>query len=132
SSARFPVGQPVDRRYVLVRTGHLYAGCSANRRLLLRSRRHHRVRPLQFLLDAEVHLLHIGWRRVVASVQKDKHTWMIAQPRDLIAQRRRGDSVLIPFPIVPTLPRIATGPAGHNQNPKLVGLVEEFVAVEAP
>ncbi len=57
---------------------------------------------------------------------------MIAQACDLIAQRRRSHSVLVARPIPPTLPRIAAGPAGHNQNPKLVRLVEEFIAVEPP
>src|SRR5207237_3824748 len=70
-------------------------------------------------------------RRIVAAVQENKSAGMIAQAGDLIAQGSGGDPILIALPMLPAFPGVATSPAGHDENAELVGLLEEFVAVEA-
>src|SRR5215472_6143516 len=56
---------------------------------------------------------------------------MVAQARDLIAQRSCCNAILIALPILPALPGVAASPAGHDENTQLVSFVEELVAIEA-
>ena len=83
---------PVGGRDVLVRAGHLHAAVAADGvRPCAVADDTERIRPLELLLDVEIHLLRLRRRRIVAAVQPLDHAGVAAQPVDLIAQRCRGD-----------------------------------------
>src|ERR1041385_1787315 len=54
---------------------------------------------------------------------------MPAQPTDLIAQRCRGDLVLLRLPLRPLFPRTAANPASHNEDAETICLVEESIVL---
>ena len=130
-AAGLRVFEPVRRRNIFVRAGHLDAGRAGDGSFLLGGGGNDGVRPAQLFLDSQVHLLDVGWRRIVAAVQENKNAGVIAQTRDLIAQGSGGDAILIALPMLPAFPGVAAGPAGHDENAELVGFFEKFVAVEA-
>src|SRR5262249_39500865 len=66
-AASFGVGEPIDGRDVLVRTGHFDAGGAGNFRGRCRSRRNRGIGPFEILEDVEIHSLDLGWRRIVAA-----------------------------------------------------------------
>ncbi len=130
SPARLIVRQPVHRRHVFIRPGHLHTRLSTHLGRLLRCRRERGIRPIQILEDGQVHFLDSCRRGVVAAIQE--HARMIAKNSNLAPQRFPSNLVLLGFPVFPLLPSIATGPAGHHQNAQAVGLFEKLLAVDSP
>ena len=56
---------------------------------------------------------------------------MLAQNVDLTFEGCGGDVLLIGVPIFPTLPGVAAGPSGHNEDAQAIGFFVELFAVEA-
>src|SRR5262249_26774502 len=109
----FQVGEPIDRRNVFVRTGHLHARLSRHRRRAVAGRRDDGIRPIEFLLDGEIVLLNGGRRRIVAAIEPHQNARMLTQHANHALERFSRDFVLLLLPVAPLLPGVATSPARH-------------------
>ena len=129
-AAEFRVGEPIRRRHVVVGPAHFDAARPAHRARRLGRARERRPRPFQLALDLEVAPLDRGDRRLVAAIEPHEDTWMVSQPQQLIAQRRRAHLVILLGPLVPQLPLIAAAPAGHDENALAIREIVERVVFE--
>ena len=124
------VGQPIRRRNVFVRTGHLDAAVAGHRSRLTGCRRHHWIGPARLLFDIQINLFNVRRRRVIAAIQPHRQAGMVAQPVHLIAQRCFRNRKIFRFPFRPMLPEIAAAPACHEQDSLAVGKIEKFLSLQ--